>query len=29
MEEEFPQVVEAVRFLPGDFGGNKVLVRCE
>ena len=26
MKEEFPQVTEAVRFLPGDFGGNKVLI---
>lgn len=26
MEEEFPQVTAAVRFLPGDFGGNKVLI---
>jgi putative ABC transport system permease protein len=27
MKEEIPQVTEAVRFLPGDFGGNKVFIR--
>lgn len=27
MKQEIPQVEEAVRFLPGDFGGNEVLIR--
>jgi len=27
MKQEMPQVIEAVRFLPGDFGGNKILIR--
>lgn len=26
MKQEFPQVEDAVRFLPGDFGGDKVLI---
>lgn len=27
MKQEIPQVMEAVRFLSGDFGGNKILIR--
>jgi len=27
MKQEIPQVKEAVRFLPGDFGGNKIIIR--
>lgn len=29
MKEEISQVSETVRFLPGDFGGNKVLIKQE